>query len=68
MERYKSNSSPTKAASSDSEADFDSRQIKNNFIDECLRLSIEMQSFTKEDLINESITMLLSVNRLLAIK
>lgn len=37
------------------------QKMRNNFIDECLRLSMESQSFTNENLKVESITMLLAV-------
>lgn len=44
----------------DSEAFNDKRP--NNFIDECLKLSIEEQCFSEEELINESLTMLVGVS------
>lgn len=34
----------------------------NNFIDECLKLSFKEQSFSEEELINESLTMLVGVS------
>lgn len=38
------------------------RKHLNNFIDECVRLSLEEKCFSREDMVNESVTMLLGVS------
>lgn len=37
------------------------RRQLNNFIDECVRLSLEEKCFSRDDMVNESVTMLLGV-------
>lgn len=48
----------TTAPSNDGEQ---GKKVLHNFINECLRLSIDTKLFSHDDLIHESITMLLAV-------
>lgn len=43
-------------------AEVGDKKVLHNFINECLRLSIETKLFTKDDLIYESLTILTAVS------
>lgn len=63
IEEYKRNVKNDGGGGNNNVADDDGMDRKklNNFIDECVRLSLEERCFSREDMVNESVTMLLGV-------
>lgn len=61
IKEYQSSSNKKLDANGNSTNDILPKRHANNFIDECLKLSIQENSFTEEELINESLTMLIGV-------
>lgn len=61
IKEYQLSSNKKMDANGNSTNDMMPKRHANNFIDECLKLSIQEKNFTEEELINESLTMLIGV-------